>query len=106
MTQWPQQRIRASRQGDSQPPTVAIALFVGFVLAAAFPGLAADVIPGVLLMVLAGFGMLVFFVLQYFLWAKWLYPIVLKMEPESSTAGDATRPFPDRMPPTNPETDP
>jgi len=106
MTQLPQRRIRTSERRESQPPTVAIALFVGFVLAAAFTGLAAVVIPGVLLMVLAGLGMLVFFVLQYFLWAKWLYPIVLKMEPESSTATDATKPLPDRIPPMNQEPDP
>ncbi|MEJ7593882.1 MAG: hypothetical protein WKF77_20275 [Planctomycetaceae bacterium] len=80
MTGLPLPAPRAARQREAQPPTVAIALFVGFVLSAAFVGLAAVVIPGVLLMVLAGLGMLMFFVLQYFLWAKWLYPIVMKME--------------------------
>jgi uncharacterized membrane protein YagU involved in acid resistance len=74
---------RTPRQHEAQPPTVAIAVFVGFVLTAAFVGLTAVVIPGVLLMVVAGFGMLMFFVLQYFLWAKWLYPIVKKMEADS-----------------------
>jgi hypothetical protein len=62
---------------------VAIALFVGFVLSAAFVALVAVVIPGVLLMVVAGLGMVVFFVLQYFLWARWLYPIVIRMEADS-----------------------
>ena len=55
MTELPQPGTRAARQRESQPPTVAIGLFVGFVLSAAFIGLAAIVIPGVLLMVLAGF---------------------------------------------------
>ena len=80
MTELPLPRPRAPRQREAQPPTVAIALFVGFVLTAAFTGLAAVVIPGVLLMVLAGFGMFIFFVLQYFLWARWLYPFAMKME--------------------------
>lgn len=80
MTELPLPRPRVARQRETQPPTVAIALFVGFVLTAAFIGLAAVVIPGVLLMVLAGFGMLLFFVLQYFLWARWLYPIAMKKE--------------------------
>jgi hypothetical protein len=84
MTVLPPPGTRTARQRESPPPTVAIGLFVGFVLSAAFTGLAAIVIPGVLLMVLAGFCMLVFFVLQYFLWAKWLYPIVMRMEKEAS----------------------
>ena len=28
-------------------------------------------------------GMVVVFVLQYFLWARWLYPIVMRMEADS-----------------------
>jgi hypothetical protein len=102
MTELPLPRPRAARQGQTQPPTVAIALFAGFVLSAAFVGLAAVVIPGILLMVLSGFGMLIFFVLQYFLWAKWLYPIVLKMEAESP-AGNSIRP--DTPPPRSSESD-
>ena len=85
MTELPQPGTRTARQQESPPPTVAIGLFVGFVLSAAFVGLAAIVIPSVLRMVLAGFCMLVFMVLQYFLWAKWLYPIVMRMEAEAST---------------------
>ena len=80
MTELPLPRPRAAKPRDAQPPTVAIALCVGFFLSAAFIGLAAVVIPGVLLMVLAGFGMVLFFIFQYFLWGRWLYPIVMKME--------------------------
>ena len=80
MTNLPQ----PARQPRPHPPTVALALFVGTGLSAAFVSLAAVVIPGVLLMVLAGFGLLFFFVLQYFLWAKWLYPVVLRLEREST----------------------
>lgn len=103
MTEPPLPKPRAGRQREAEPPTVAIALFVGFVLTAAFTGLAAVVIPGVLLMVLAGFGMLLFFVLQYFLWARWLYPIVMKMEAASSA--DKAH-CPDDLPAKHPESDP
>ena len=103
MTELPLPGPRAAKRREAQPPTVAIALFVGFVLIAALTGLVAVVIPGVLLMVLAGFGMLLFFVLQYFLWAKWLYPIVMKMEavlpPDKAL-------LPDNMTVNNSETDP
>ena len=99
----PLPRPRAERQREVQPPTVAIALFVAFVLSAAFTGLAAVVIPSVLLMVLAGFGMLIFFVLQYFLWARWLYPIVMKME-AVSPSDETLRP--DNMPAKHFESDP
>ena len=103
MTELPLPGTRAARQREAQPPTVAIALFVGFVVSAAFTGLVAVVIPGVLLMVLAGFGMLIFFVLQYFLWARWLYPIVMKMEAVSPPDHAL---HPDNMPVKNPESDP
>ncbi len=66
----------------SQPPTVAIALMVAFVLAASFLGIMAVVLPGVLLMVLAGLGLLLAFVAQYFLWARWMFPIVQRWERE------------------------
>ena len=85
----PGARSSVTKQPESQPPTVAIALFVGFVLSAAFVALVAVVIPGVLLMVVAGFGMLLFFVLQYFLWAKWLYPVVMRMEATSEAESQA-----------------
>ena len=83
MTELPIPRPRSKQQPETQPPTVAIALFIGFILSAAFVALVAVVIPGVLLMVVAGLGMVVFFVLQYSLWARWLYPIVIKMEAAS-----------------------
>jgi uncharacterized membrane protein YedE/YeeE len=57
-----------------------------FVLAAGFVALVAVVIPGVLLMVIAGFGLLLLFVAQYFLWARWMFPIVQRWEQEKSDA--------------------
>ena len=98
MTELPAPRPKSKQPPAAQPPTVAIALFIGFILSAAFVALVAVVIPGVLLMVVAGLGMVVFFVLQYFLWARWLYPIVMKMEADSdakiSAAGSsATKTF-------------
>ncbi len=57
-----------------------------FVLAAGFVALVAVVIPGVLLMVVAGFGMLLLFVGQYFLWARWMFPIVQRWEQEKLDA--------------------
>jgi uncharacterized membrane protein YedE/YeeE len=71
---------------SSQPPTVAIALMTAFVLTAGFVALVAVVIPGVLLMVVAGFGLLLLFVAQYFLWARWMFPIVQRWEQEKSDA--------------------
>jgi hypothetical protein len=61
-----------------------IAMTVGFLLTAGFVGMAAVVLPGVLLMVVAGFGLLIMFVAQYFLWAKWLFPIVQRWEREEN----------------------
>ena len=57
-----------------------------FVLTAGFVALVAVVIPGVLLMVVAGFGLLLLFVAQYFLWARWMFPIVQRWEREKSDA--------------------
>lgn len=88
MSRLPLPRPRVVSQPQSQTMTVPIALFVGLVLSAAFIGLVAVVLPGVLLMAVAGGGMLVFFVLQYFLWAKWLYPIVMKMETQPQAQTD------------------
>jgi hypothetical protein len=59
------------------------------VLAAGFIALVAVVIPGVLLMVVAGFGLLLLFVAQYFLWARWMFPIVQRWEKEKSDAETA-----------------
>ena len=69
----------------SHPPTVAIALMAGFILAAGFIAMTAVVIPGVLLMVVGGFGLLLAFVAQYFLWARWMFPIVQRWEQEKET---------------------
>ena len=85
MTELPTPRPGSKQPPAAQPPTVAIALFVAFILSAAFVALVAVVIPGVLLMVVAGLGMVMFFVLQYFLRARWLYPIVMKMEADSDS---------------------
>ena len=57
-----------------------------FVLTAGFVALVAVVSPGVLLMVVAGFGLLLLFVAQYFLWARWMFPIVQRWEREKSDA--------------------
>lgn len=57
-----------------------------FVLVAAFVALVAVIIPGVLLMVVAGAGLLLLFVAQYFLWARWMFPIVQRWEQEKSDA--------------------
>lgn len=57
-----------------------------FILAAGFVSLVAVIIPGVLLMVVAGFGLLLLFVAQYFLWARWMFPIVQRWEQEKSDA--------------------
>ena len=100
MTELPLPRPRVARKPEAQPPTVAIAVFVGFVLTAAFVGLTAVIIPGVLLMVVAGFGMVLLFVLQYFLWAKWLYPIVLRIEADSLADSSLS---PDNLQRENPE---
>ena len=75
-----------NKPAPTQPPTVAIALMVAMTLALGFIGIVAVVIPGVLLMVLAGFGLLIMFVAQYFLWARWLFPIVQRMEREREAA--------------------
>lgn len=70
---------------------------VGLLLAAAFIGMVAVIIPSILLMVVAGFGLMLLFVAQYFLWAKWMFPVVQRLEREkdeterlrkASTSGD------------------
>ncbi len=64
----------------SQPPTVAIALMVACMLAISFIAIVAAVLPQVLFMVATGAGLVLFFVAQYFVWARWMYPIVVRME--------------------------
>jgi VIT1/CCC1 family predicted Fe2+/Mn2+ transporter len=70
------------KQDSSQPPTVAIALIAGFFMVAGLIAMTAVVIPGVLLMVVGGFALLLTFVAQYFLWARWMFPIVQRWERE------------------------
>ena len=82
-----------NKPAPTQPPTVAIALMVAMTLAIGFIGIVAVVIPGVLLMVLGGFGLLMMFVVQYFLWARWLFPIVQRMEREKEHDGGGKDPF-------------
>jgi hypothetical protein len=77
----------------SQPPTIAIAMIVAFLLTGGFVAMAAVVLPGVLLMVLAGFGLMMMFVAQYFLWAKWLFPVVQRWEREKNLES-GVHPFP------------
>ena len=75
-----------NKPAPTQPPTVAIALMVAATLAFGFIGIVAVIIPGVLLMVLAGFFLLLLFVAQYFLWARWLFPIVQRIERDKEAA--------------------
>lgn len=74
----------------SQPPTVAMALMVGTMLVAGFTGLAAVVLPGFPLMLMTGAALLLFFAAQYFLWARWLFPIVQRWESESVPQPDVS----------------
>lgn len=77
------------RPDAPKPPTVALALMVLVLMSAGLIGIVAVIIPGVLLMVIAGFGLVLTFTAQYFLWARWLYPIVVRMERErTETDGD------------------
>lgn len=84
------------KPSPSQPPTVAIALITGLALVVAMTGLIAVVLPDVLLMVIAGFGLLLTFVAQYFLWARWLFPIVQRLEQkkEEKKVKKTSVPFP------------
>ena len=66
-----------------QPPTVAIALMVGCMMTMCFVAIVAAVLPQVLFMVVTGAGLVLFFVAQYFLWARWMYPIVVRMEQDA-----------------------
>lgn len=72
----------------TRPPTVALAMLVAFVLAAGLIAMTAVILPGVLLMVVAGFGLMIFFVAQYFLWARWMFPIMQRWEQEKSSRED------------------
>lgn len=69
-----------SRQPQQQPPTVLIGLMAIFACSLAFIGMATVVMPQFLLMILVGIGMVLFFAAQYFVWGRWLYPMVLRQE--------------------------
>jgi len=69
-----------SRQPQQQPPTVLIGLMAFAAFSLAFIGMAAVVMPQFLLMILVGSGMLLFFAVQYFVWGRWLYPLVVRQE--------------------------
>lgn len=66
----------------SQPPTVAIALMVGFALVIGFVGLISVVIPGAAMMMLALILLSGFFVAQYFVWGRWLHRYVVAKDLE------------------------
>ena len=69
-----------SRKPQQQPPTVLIGLMAIGAFSLAFIGMAAVVMPQFLLMILVGIDMVLFFAAQYFVWGRWLYPMVLRQE--------------------------
>ncbi|MEY2724776.1 MAG: hypothetical protein RLZZ458_643 [Planctomycetota bacterium] len=64
----------------NQPPTVLFGLMTGAVLSAAFLAMMAAIIPQLMLVVLVAAGGIAFLALQYFAWARWLYPLVVKLD--------------------------
>ena len=70
------------RDPAAQPPTVAIALMVGFALVIGFVGLVSIVIPGAAMMLLAIILLSGFFVAQYFVWGRWLHRYVVAKDLE------------------------
>jgi hypothetical protein len=52
----------------------------GAVLSAAFLAMMAAIIPQLMLVVLVAAGGIAFLALQYFAWARWLYPLVVKLD--------------------------
>ncbi|MEY3457812.1 MAG: hypothetical protein RL215_969 [Planctomycetota bacterium] len=70
-----------SKNNDGrQPPTVLVGLMAGAMLSAAFLAMMAAIIPQLLLVVLVAVGGAAFLALQYFAWARWLHPLVVKLE--------------------------
>jgi|LakMenEpi03Aug12_release.lakeMendotaPanAssembly.Ray.scaffolds.fasta_scaffold3303370_1 hypothetical protein len=69
-----------TRGPQQQPPTVAIALFVGLMLAAGFMGLVTVIMPGAAMMLATGLVIVLFFVLQYFVWGRALHNYVVHKE--------------------------
>lgn len=72
-----------------QPPTVAIGLMVVLMGSLGFLAMAAAVMPQFLLMVLVGLGMVLFFAVQYFAWARWLYPRLVRAEQERQALAES-----------------
>lgn len=68
----------------NQPPTVLFGLMTGAMLSAAFLAMMAAIIPQLLLLVLVAAGSIAFLTLQYFAWARWLYPLVVKFEEQKN----------------------
>lgn len=83
------------RPEPQKPPTVALALLIALLLAGSLIAMIAIVLPGVLLMVISGGLLLLMFVAQYFLWARWLYPIVVRMEQDPGTSLNSSLPEPE-----------
>lgn len=65
---------------ESAPPTIAFALITLLVVGGGFVGLVSMVLPQFLFVIVCGLGVIIFFAAQYFLWARWLYPIVRQWE--------------------------
>lgn len=72
-----------------QPPTVAVGLMAVLMVSLGFLAMAAAVMPQFLLMVLVGLGMVLFFAVQYFAWARWLYPRLVRAEQERQALAES-----------------
>ena len=79
------------RQPESSPPTIAFALMTLLVLGGGFIGLVSMVLPQFLFVIACGFGLVLFFAGQYFLWARWLFPIVRQWEIDKGNLSESER---------------
>ena len=70
---------------SNRPPTVTLAIMLLLVMGAAFVGLISIIIPGAIQMVGVMVVLFLFFVAQYFIWGKWLYPYVVKLDAARTT---------------------
>lgn len=75
----------SKNNSGNQPPTVLFGLMTGAMLTAAFLAMMAAIIPQLMLLVLVAAGGIAFLALQYFAWARWLYPLVVKLEEQAKT---------------------
>lgn len=80
-----------SKEPTPQPPTVAIAVFVGAVLVFAFFALISVVIPGAGQMLAAVILLSAFFVAQYFVWGRRLHRYVVEQERRREEAAARNR---------------